>query len=298
MKEQRDSIKKFGNYMISWLKRHPSMLIWIGIAFAGLYMEWIIVGLSVSPLMFFSMEAVSDVLTTSAEVVAGLYGLTLTGYIFFLDRLQQKAENDEYLEDIIALLKKRYHNMVLILSVICFVVIASSFSFVIYDAGCGMIPEEVYRFWGFETILLVLGALLFNIYFVITVVDPDKLSRASLRYKQKLSDSDTEFGSLQEFLQDYEDIEQLLMEKGKGLAVSHLGTNPWKAIKHLNGKERIEIRKIVSDPLLKNLTKLSQYYSYMVFSQEMTVTKEMCELAKTVKAELENTLKTVNEDLG
>ena len=96
---------------------------------------------------------------------------------------------------------------------------------------------------------------------------------------------------MQEFLQDYEDIEQLLMEKGKGLAISHIGTNPWKAIKHLNGKERLEIRKIVSDSLLKNLTKLSQYYSYMVFSQEMTVTKEMCQLAKKVKVELENTLK-------
>lgn len=283
MKERIDSIKKLGNYMISWLKKHPSMLIWIGIALAGLYMEWVIVGISVSPFIVFSMDAVSDVLTTGAEVVAGLYGLTLTGYIFFLDRLQQKAENDECLEDIIALLKKRYHNMVLFLSIICFVVIASSFSFLIYDAGCGMIPEGAYRFWGFQTILLVFGALLFNIYFVITVVDPDKLSRESLRYKQKLSDSDNEFGSLQEFLQDYEDIEQLLMEKGKGLAVSQLGTNPWKAIKHLNGKERLEIRKIMSDPLLKNLTKLSQYYSYMVFSQEMTVTKEMCQLAKEVK---------------
>lgn len=283
MKERVDSIKKFGNHMINWLKKHPSMLIWIGIALAGLYMEWVIIGLSVSPVVVFSMEAVSEVLMTGAEVVAGLYGLTLTGYIFFLDRLQQRAESDEYLEDIIVLLKKRYHNMVLILSVVCFVVIASSFSFIIYDASCGIIPQSIYCFWGFETILLVLVTLLFNIYFVIIVVDPDKLSRASLQYKQKISSSDTEFGSLQEFLQDYEDIEQLLMEKGKGLAVSQLGTNPWKAIKHLNGKERLEIRKVMSDPLLKNLTKLSQYYSYMVFSQEMTVTKEMCQLAKEVK---------------
>ena len=286
-----DSIKKWMYHITSYYKKHPNMLIWVGIALAGLYMEWIIVGLSFSPIRVFSMEAVADVLMTGAEVVAGLYGLTLTGYIFFLDRLQQKAENDDFLEDIIALLKKRYHNMVLILSVVCFVVIVSSFSFVVYDANCGIIPDSTYAFWGYETIVLMLGALLFNIYFVITVVDPDKLSRASMRYKQKLSDSDTELGSLQEFLQDYEDIEQLLIEKGKGLAISQLGTNPWKAIKHLNGKERLEIRKFVSDPLLKNLTKLSQYYSYMVFSQEMTVTKEMCQLAKEVKSELVNTLR-------
>jgi len=128
------------------------------------------------------------------------------------------------------------------------------------------------------------------------VVDPDKIPRASLQYKQKLSNSGTELGSLQEFLQDYEDIEKMLIDKSKGLAISQIGANPWKAIKHLNGKEKIEIRKMVSDPLLKNLTKLSQYYSYMVFSQEMTVTKEMCHLAKDVKTELGNALTNIGQN--
>jgi len=284
----KDKLKEVFDTATIWIKKHPTLLIWFTIAAVGVYMQCIIVGVSVSPVQAFSMEALSGVLTTSAEVVAGLYGLTLTGYIFFLDRLQQKAEDDELLEDIITLLKKRYHNMVLILSVTCFSVIALAFSFIIYDANSNLLPEYFYRFWGFEALLMVFVALIFNIYFVITVVDPDKILRASLQYKQKLSNSETELGSLQEFLQDYEDIEKLLIDKSTGLAVSHIGTNPWKAIKHLNGKEKIEIRKIVSDPLLKNLTKLSQYYSYMVFSQEMTVTKEMCQLAREVKEELES----------
>lgn len=280
-------IKDYVDKINAWIKQHPTTLIWIAIAALGVYMQWVIVGVSVSRVQPFSMEALAGVLTTSAEVVAGLYGLTLTGYIFFLDRLQQKADDDELLEDIITLLKKRYHNMVLILSVTCFSVIALSFTYIIYDVESNLLPDYIYRFWGFEALLMVFVALVFNIYFVITVVDPDKIPRASLQYKQKLSSSETELGSLQEFLQDYEDIEELLMQKGKGLAVSQIGTNPWKAIKHLNGKERIEIRKLLSDPLLKDLTILSQYYSYMVFSQEMTVTKEVCQLAKNVKNELE-----------
>ena len=280
-------IKDYVDKINAWIKQHPTTLIWIAIAALGVYMQWVIVGVSVSRVQPFSMEALAGVLTTSAEVVAGLYGLTLTGYIFFLDRLQQKADDDELLEDIITLLKKRYHNMVLILSVTCFSVIALSFTYIIYDVESNLLPDYIYRFWGFEALLMVFVALVFNIYFVITVVDPDKIPRVSLQYKQKLSSSETELGSLQEFLQDYEDIEELLMQKGKGLAVSQIGTNPWKAIKHLNGKERIEIRKLLSDPLLKDLTVLSQYYSYMVFSQEMTVTKEVCQLAKNVKYELE-----------
>lgn len=273
---------------INWIKQHPSVLIWLGVGAVFTVIQYQIIGLCYAPIEIFSMESIAQVLTTSTEVVAGLYGLTLTGYIFFLDRLQQRAENDELLEDIIALLKKRYHNMVLILSGICFVVILLAFNFIIYNPESNILPIRAYYFWGYEALVLVFAALLFNIYFVITVVDPDKIPRASLQYKKKLSNSDTELGSLQEFLQDYEDIEQLLMLKSQGLAVEHLGTNPWKALKHLNGKEKLEIRKIMSDPLLKSLSKLSQYYSYMVFSQEMTVTKDMCDLAKNVKKELEN----------
>jgi len=288
MRDWKTLIKDNFDKFLQWLKQHPRVLPWIAIGIIGAVIQIYVIGICFSPIEVFSMEAIASVLTTSGEVVAGLYGLTLTGYIFFQDRLQQKADQDDLLEDIIALLKKRYHNMVLILSGICFVVIVSAFNFVIFVPESGIIPIWLYQLWGFETLLLVFITLLFNIYFIITVVDPDKIPRVSLLYKQKMGNSDTELGSLQEFLQCYEDIEHLLIKKSEGLAVEHLGTNPWKALKHLNGKEKLEIRKIVSDPLLVNLTKVGQYYSYMVFSQEMTVSKEMCDLAQGVKAELEN----------
>lgn len=286
MKKMKEKCKEIFAVIMEWVKQHPSILVYLAIAAGGIYLQWVIIALCLSPVEVFSIDAISQVMSTSAEVIAGLYGLTLTGYIFFLDRLQQKAEDDEMLEDIITLLKKRYHNMVLILSGTCFVAIASAFSFMIYNRESHLIPVDICEFWAYETLLVVFITLILNIYFVITVVDPDKIPRASLQYKKKLSTSDKELGSLQEFLQDYEDIEQLLMEKSKGLAVSQIGTNPWKALKHLNRKEMMEIRKLLSDPLLKKLTMVGQYYSYMVFSQEMTVTKEMCAMAKEVKAEL------------
>lgn len=285
--QRKVDLKQKINEAILWVKQHPSVLMWILIVATLIASQNYIIGLCFSTIEIFSMEAIAEVLTTSTEVIAGLYGLTLTGYIFFLDRLQQKADDDELLEDIIALLKKRYHNMVLVLSGICFVVILLSFNFIIYNPESNLIPMQAYYFWGYESLFLVFVVLIFNIYFIITVVDPDKIPRTSLRYKQKMSNSDDELGSLQEFLQNYEDIEEILKSQSTGLAVSQLGTNPWKALKHLNGKEKLEIRKIVSDPLLINLTKLSQYYSYMVFSQEMTVSKKMCDLAKSVKEELE-----------
>lgn len=288
MRDWKEKINVWIEKIKDWIKLHPSILFFCFVIALLACIQAYVIGLCFSPIEVFSVEAIAQILSTSAEVIAGLYGLTLTGYIFFIDRLQQKADDDELLEDIIALLKKRYHNMVLFLSGICFVVIALAFMFIIYKRESQIIPDVLYYFWGYESLLIVFIALAFNIYFVIMVVDPDKIPRASLQYKQKLSSSDNEFGSLQEFLQDYEDIENILREKSQGLAISQIGTNPWKALKHLNGKERIEIRKLLNDPLLKKLSTLGQYYSYMVFSQEMTVTKEMCDMAKSVKEELMN----------
>ena len=286
MEGMKGILRNYFDRFLQWIKIHPSIMSWMLIAVIISIVQSYIIGICFSSIEVFSMESIANVLTTSGEVVAGLYGLTLTGYIFFQDRLQQKADSDDFLEDIIVLLKKRYHNMVLLLSGTCFTVIVSAFSFVIFMPESGLMPIWMHKIWGFETLFFVFLTLLFNIYFIIMVVDPDKIPRASLQYKQKLSSGANELGSLQEFLQDYEDIEHILIEKSEGIAISYLGTNPWKALKHLNGKEKIEIRKIMSDPLLINLTKLSQYYSYMVFSQEMTVNKEICELAKKVKEEL------------
>ena len=81
---KKTNVKEKINILISWMKQHPSILIWVAIAAVGLYMQWIIIGVSLSSVDAFSMEALAGVLTTSAEVVAGLYGLTLTCYIFSL----------------------------------------------------------------------------------------------------------------------------------------------------------------------------------------------------------------------
>jgi len=40
------------------------------------------------PVLILEPDAVSSVMSTCSEVIAGLYGITLTGYIFFADRFQ------------------------------------------------------------------------------------------------------------------------------------------------------------------------------------------------------------------
>ena len=40
------------------LKQHPSALIFIALAVIGVYIQWLIIGLLISPIEVFSMEAI------------------------------------------------------------------------------------------------------------------------------------------------------------------------------------------------------------------------------------------------
>ena len=51
------------------------------------------------PLLEYAPDAVSSVMSTCSEVLAGLYGITLTGYIFFADRFKDTSRDDESLYD-------------------------------------------------------------------------------------------------------------------------------------------------------------------------------------------------------
>ena len=50
--------------------------------------------------------------STGAQVVAGLFGLTLAGYTFLNDKLEKEAINDDPLYDAIEELRKIYYKMI------------------------------------------------------------------------------------------------------------------------------------------------------------------------------------------
>lgn len=64
--------------------------------------------LSVSKISYFELNEnqVLYLYSTGAQVIAGLFGLTLAGYIFFNDRLEKEVQADESLYDAVETLKR------------------------------------------------------------------------------------------------------------------------------------------------------------------------------------------------
>ena len=239
------------------------------------------------PLIAYETDAVSTVMSTCAEVLAGLYGITLTGYIFFSDRFQNTSKEDESLYDAVQALLLRYNHMAGIISLLCIICIVLGEGIVLYGVNT-LLPSWLHRFWINETLLLYFLTFNFVLYFVISVLDPHKVSRISSQKKAKLSE-DTAAGDPEQFLADWAAIGELLRALREKLIrdvrlVPGAGKNKPQIVHTL---EILRNYNRISGGLWRKLDKLRQYHNLTLHDPSMTVSQEMCELAKTAREELE-----------
>lgn len=239
------------------------------------------------PLISYETDAVSTVMSTCAEVLAGLYGITLTGYIFFSDRFQNTSKEDESLYDAVQALLLRYNHMAGFISLMCLVCIVLGEGIVLYGSNT-LLPEGLHRFGVNETLLLYFLTFDFILYFVISVLDPHKVSRISSQKKAKLSD-DTATGDPEKFLEDWSAIEEILQALRDKLIrdvrlVPGAGKNKPQIVHNL---EILRNYNRISGGLWRKLDKLRQYHNLTLHDPGMTVSQEMCDLAKEARIELE-----------
>lgn len=239
------------------------------------------------PILEYEVEVVSTVMSTCAEVLAGLYGITLTGYIFFSDRFQNTSKEDESLYDAVQALLLRYNHMAGFISLLCLVCIVSGEGIVLYGNNT-LLPDGLHRFWISETLLVYFLTFDFVLYFVISVLDPHKISRISSQKKAKLSD-DTVTGDPEVFLENWEAIEQLLSGLQEKL-IKDVRLVPGGAKNKPRIVHTLEVLRNynrISTSLWRKLDKLRQYHNLALHDPGMTVSQEICDLAKEVRGELE-----------
>lgn len=238
------------------------------------------------PGLVYEVEAIDSVMSTCAQVVAGLYGITLTGYIFFADRFRDTPEEDESLYDAVQALLIRYNRMAGIISLMCLVGIVGGEGIVLYGSNT-ILPQWLYRFWVNETLLFYYWTCNFILYFVISVLDPQKVGRISNQKKAKLSDDKTA-GNTEEFLAAWADVETVLRGKWEELTrtmpfVPRAKSKP----QIVHTMETLRNYGRISHGQWRKLDKLRQYYNLTLHDPTMTVSQEMCDLAKELRRELD-----------
>lgn len=239
------------------------------------------------PVLEYAPDAVSSVMSTCSEVLAGLYGITLTGYIFFADRFKDTSRDDESLYDAVQALLLRYNHLAGFISLMCLICTVMAEGIVLYGTN-RLLPMGLYRFWINETLLLSFGTFNLILYFVISVLDPHKVERISKQKKSKISE-DTTAGDIGEFMALWGEIEDNL------LALREELISKMRFVPGANAKGKPQLVQTldilrnygrISMNLWRKLDKLRQYHNLSLHDVNMAVSQEMCDLAKNVLAEL------------
>lgn len=268
------------------MRRYPYFIGLIILSSIAVAMQLVIILDCFFPILVYEVDAVSSIMSTCSEVIAGMYGITLTGYIFFADRFQNTPKDDESLYDAVQALLLRYNRMAGIQSLMCLICIVCGEMVVLYGSNT-ILPNWLYRFLVNEILLLFYVTFDIILYFVISVLDPNKISRISTQKMAKIS-KDQATGDPDAFVADWFAIEGQLGDMRQNLVNTiHFIPGAKNKPELVHTLEILRNYGKIGHSLWRDLEKLRQYRSLSMHDISATVSKEMCDLARKVRTELE-----------
>lgn len=219
-----------------------------------------------------------SILTTCSQIIAGLYGITLAGYTFFLSRIDALTTTDATLDYVVSSIKNRFKYLIWYITLSVLITLLTSI-FLMY---CPVPAQEesnyFYRLFCNEFLVFVIFSIILILYYSILVVDPNCIRKEAARLKKRLGGPIRIPGNAVEFFTLYNRIEArceaLLPE-----AVLH-GLQDNKGSHFELTLQLLEEQHLLPLPVLFDLTRLHRYYECVVNCTTISVSQNMCQLAQ------------------
>lgn len=253
----------------SWLRKHPIYIVArIGYEVFAV-MQVLVVYISLHPWFGLDQDTLEQLLFVSVQILTSLYGITMTGYVFFLGRIDALIQADSTFEDVTLALKKRFNHMVWCITA----------AVLLAFLGCGLgvylksykvqMPEFVYPLLVNESLLFIGTAVVFIMYYVVNMVDPDNLRRAADARRKTLEPNPGTPGDVSQFVTQFAALECQCMERlPEALQKTPLGSAQLDFLVQ---------QGILSFDAAKEVGELRQYYSCVLHGTSMSVSRAACD---------------------
>lgn len=261
--------------IMSW----QTMLTVLGISQAAVLL------LSIGGSIFPEPDIFLSIVGTCAEIIAGLYGITMAGYTFFLSRIDALCATDTTLNYIVGSIKNRFRNLIwfITISVLMNLVVSIVLMYL-------PIPEQshhafLYRLFCNEFLMSTVFSIVLILYYSILVVNPNCIAKEAQKLKKRLSRSTGKPGSVCDFLGDYFRMEELCLRM--------LPESVLKGIRENKGNrfsctvELLRAQNCLPLPVIGELIRIHMYYECVLNAGHLSVTDEMCRLTRKTLQYLE-----------
>ncbi|WP_166225516.1 hypothetical protein [Pseudomonas atagonensis] len=235
--------------------------------------------------------------STSAQVLAAVYGLTLTGYIFLRGDLNREARSDETRAKSIEKLEGRYFwQLAVITALVMFTILLTNL----------VIAQENSKNTEPLTYLMNFSQSFFAIsfvaiaFFVVDIVGPGNIQAASQALQDKIDPEHnvkTMQGDLSEFLKSYNNIESILNTK-TNIPVLTTDFSNKKYNKHTSNTRLAEIllrREKINNELFSRLKNLITLRNAIIHGADPSVSQHMVDESKSILEELNKSLDNVDQ---
>lgn len=210
--------------------------------------------------------------STLSQVVATLFGLSVTGYIFLDEKLKNDMEADQSLIDIVGELKNKYKSKIILTGILTFSGIFLCIINICFGINNVLFSIFLNNFILNNSIFISLLSIFKIILFIIQIIDPEKIQKESNIGKKHLAknleaksninfnrDSNVKV-SLEDFLTTYNDIESKISEIVNSVKINNLNDknkNIYQNLKILQSSEKIDME------LLNKIDSLRKYRNYL-----------------------------------
>ena len=230
--------------------------------------------------------------STLSQVVATLFGLSITGYVFLDGKLKNDVEEDESLIDIVGDLKAKYKSKILSTGILTCLGI-----FLCIINMCLSANNFITIFVFNNSLVITFFSIVKIILFVKKIIDPKKIQKESssckIQLMEKLEEESESISeknnndkvSIEDFLITYNNIESKISNLvSSSVRINGKYNNMHQNLKILESGKKIDIK------LLEKINILRRYRNYLVHGRDMIVDEKVYYLAKKINEELEKLL--------
>lgn len=233
--------------------------------------------------------------STMAQVTGGLFGLTLTAYIFFVDKFKESTRGDDILYDATMSILDRYFRNLSWIGIMCGVVILLCV-FGIIDMYNWLI---IYPFVINQGVILFIVLTISILAFGIVLLDPNKLDKEVKRLKndaeKHYKSGASEEGDFREFLKTYNLLEHLIIN----FAEACLSEN--KRFLYDYKPQIIQSLKVLTKSdvidyiLINEINELRMYRNALVHGIDFSIAQEVCNRIQKIYETLNNAFEIYQE---
>lgn len=243
-----------------------------------------------NPLFSLTENQILYLYSTSAQVLAGIYGLTLTGFIFFRNELSREEFEDNTLTAAVESLKERYFNMLLFVTALSIFTLTTS-NLVISSESSGHTTLNIIIMNTAQSAFFI--NLLVIAYFIFDVIAPKRIEKESKVIQQKIDPTPKagDKGSLESFLTNYNQLEYILQKYGQAYQSELEGeSRSRRRISNVRLAEFILRAERINQDLFNEIKNLISLRNSIIHGAEPVVSKHMVELSERILQELASVL--------